>query len=137
LILPGLPPVGPSICYESIFPGNVVAKGADHPQWIAIITNDGWFGNSAGPYQHFAAARLRAIEEGLPVARAANTGISGVIDAYGRVVTRLDLGLRGHVDGGLPKPAPNLTLYARFGDLMAVLTIFPFLVIAFVFRRRN
>ncbi len=137
LTLPGLPPVGPAICYESIFPGQIIEKGADRPQWIAIITNDGWFGNSAGPYQHFAAARMRAIEEGLPVARAANTGISGMIDSYGRVVARLDLGSRGHVDAGLPKPSVQNTLYGEYGDITAVFAIFPFLLIALGFRKRT
>jgi len=136
LTLPGVPPVGPSICYESIFPGHVVVKGDGRPQWIVVITNDGWFGNSAGPYQHFAAARMRAIEEGLPVARAANTGISGMIDAYGRVVARLDLGQRGHVDAGLPKPAAQETIYGRYGDLSVIVLLFPFVLIAVRFRRR-
>ncbi len=113
--LPGLPPVSPLICYEVIFPGAVV-DAAHRPGWLVNLTNDGWFGMSAGPYQHFAAARLRAVEEGLPLIRAANTGISGVVDPYGRVVAELPLGRKGIVDSQLPQPVPA-TLYARLGNL--------------------
>ena len=93
LELKGLPPVGPLICYEIIFPGNVTVPDR-RPGWLLNITNDAWYGLTAGPYQHFAAARLRAVEEGLPVVRVANNGISGVVDAYGRVLARLGLGAR-------------------------------------------
>ncbi len=114
LRLLGLPPVSPLICYEVIFPGNVV-DSADRPQWIINITNDAWYGDSPGPRQHFAIARLRAVEEGLPLVRSANTGISGVIDAYGRVVARLELGQTGVLDAGLPR-AIDAPLYGRWGD---------------------
>lgn len=113
LTLPGLPAVGPQICYEAIFPGNVVA--APRPGWMLNVTNDAWFGHTSGPYQHLASARLRAVEEGLPLVRAANTGISAVIDAHGRTVARLGLGQRGVLDAPLPRAAPA-TLYARWGD---------------------
>lgn len=113
LHLPGLPPVGPLICYEVIFPG-AVADEADRPDWLVNLTNDAWFGISTGPYQHFAAARMRAVEEGLPLVRAANSGISGVIDAYGRVVASLPLGVRAYLDADLPLPIPQ-TLFARYG----------------------
>jgi apolipoprotein N-acyltransferase len=112
LELPGLPPVGPLICYEVIFSGKVT--GAERPDWLLNLTNDAWFGTSSGPYQHFVSARLRAVEEGLPLVRAANTGISAVVDPYGRVVARLGLNAVGVLDADLPRPlAP--TPYAAAG----------------------
>lgn len=114
LHLPGLPPVGPLICYEGIFPEEVVDP-ADRPQWLLTITNDGWFGRTAGPHQHFAMEAVRAVEQGLPMVRDANTGVSGVVDPYGRVLSTLGLGAEGIIDTPLPVAlAP--TPYARFGD---------------------
>jgi apolipoprotein N-acyltransferase len=112
--LPGLPPAGPLICYEVIFPNDVVDR-KDRPDWLIDVTNDAWFGLSAGPYQHFAMMRVRSVEEGLPLANAANDGISGVVDPYGRVTARLGLGKIGVVDADLPRPLPE-TLYAKVGD---------------------
>ena len=116
LSVDGLPPFGPLICYEMIFPGRVVGPGR-RPQWLLNVTNDGWFGASAGPHQHFAAARMRAVEEGLPVVRAANSGISAVIDPYGRVVGRLDLGRAGVLEAALPVPLSGATGFSRFGHV--------------------
>jgi apolipoprotein N-acyltransferase len=113
LHVPGLPPVGPLICYEAIFPAQVV-NAADRPDWLVNVTNDAWFGNSSGPRQHFAAARLRAVEEGLPLVRAANTGISAVFDAFGRERARLGLDRTGELVVPLPGALPT-TLFARFG----------------------
>jgi apolipoprotein N-acyltransferase len=114
LAVPGAPPMLPLICYEVIFPGEAVPAG-ERPAWLLNVTNDGWFGNSSGPYQHLQQARVRAIEEGLPLVRAANTGISAVIDPVGRLIASLPLGSEGVLDARLPQPlAP--TLYARFGD---------------------
>ncbi len=84
LTIPGAPPVTPLICYEIIFPQEITEAGT-HPGWLLNLTNDAWFGSSAGPYQHFHQAQVRAVEQGLPVVRAANTGISAVIDPFGRV----------------------------------------------------
>ncbi|PPD43600.1 MAG: apolipoprotein N-acyltransferase [Methylocystis sp.] len=116
LSAPGLPPMSPLICYEAIFPGEAAPAGPDgkRPKFLLNLTNDGWFGRTPGPYQHFAQARLRAIEEGLPLIRVANTGISAIVDAYGRIVDSLPLGEEGVIDGRLPKPAPD-TNFSRRG----------------------
>jgi apolipoprotein N-acyltransferase len=112
--VPGAPSAGPLICYEIIFPDEVV--GAVRPGWIVNVTDDSWFGPSTGPWQHLLTARMRAIEEGLPIARDANTGISAIIDPLGRVLASLPLGQQGNVDGGLPRSVP-ITLYARLGNM--------------------
>ncbi len=98
--LPGAGVLSPLICYEILFPGEVV--GAKRPDWFVNVTDDSWFGPWAGPQQHLLVARVRAIEEGIPVARAANTGISAIIDPLGRITHRLGLGKQGVVDGALP-----------------------------------
>ncbi len=105
----------PLICYEVIFPGRVL-DGASDPQWLVNLTNDAWFGSSPGPYQHHRQAVVRGIEEGLPVVRVANSGISSVSDAYGRELISLPLGARGSVDSALPEPAAE-TMFRRFGNL--------------------
>ena len=110
-----LPPFLPLICYEAIFPGGLRAPEG-RPEWLVQITNDAWFGEASGPWQHLAQARMRAIEQGLPLARAANTGISAMIDPHGRVVARLGLGETGAVDALLPGVLPA-TFYSRYGDL--------------------
>jgi apolipoprotein N-acyltransferase len=101
--VPGLPPVAATICYEAIFP-DAVLNGGPRPDAILNVTNDAWFGQTPGPYQHLAQARLRAVEEALPLVRAANTGISAVIDPYGRIVASLPLGSEGVLDANLPLP---------------------------------
>ncbi len=107
LSAPGLPPMSPLICYEAVFPGEVVDMGPTRPLWLLNVTNDGWFGGTSGPYQHFAQAQLRAIEEGLPLVRVSNTGVSGVVDAYGRILDQLPAGVSGVIDQPLPKAAPE------------------------------
>jgi len=116
LTVPGLPSFSALICYESIFPAAVTEPG-NRPGFLLNITNDAWFGISSGPYQHFASARLRAVEQGLPLVRSANTGISAVVDAQGRVTARLGLALEGVLDAGLPRALDAPTPYARWGDL--------------------
>jgi apolipoprotein N-acyltransferase len=116
----GAPAVTPLICYEVIFPHEVTDPAEPRPGWFVNVTDDAWFGPWAGPRQHFLTARVRAIEEGLPIARAANTGISAMIDAQGRVVKSLPLNQTGVVDAALPVAAPA-TVYARFGDLIFLL----------------
>lgn len=110
----GLPPAVTLVCYEALFPGAVV-QGGERPNVILNVTNDGWFGQTSGPHQHFHQTRVRAVEEGLPLIRAANNGISAIIDGAGQVRARLDLDVKGVIDGGLP-PALPTTLYARHGD---------------------
>ncbi len=114
LALPGLPSFSPVICYEVIFPAAVTGPG-ERPRWLLNVTNDAWFGLSSGPYQHLASARLRAVEEGLPMIRAANTGVSAVIDAYGRILVSLDMMREGVIDHPLPQ-AREPTPYGRWGD---------------------
>ena len=155
---PGAPNFLPLVCYEIIFPSDAVphneqpnwlyrhlgryfdwpfvAGNGARPGWLLNLTNDGWFGASAGPYQHFQHAHVRAIEEGLPLVRAANTGISAVVDPLGRVVASLPLGVEGILDAPLPQPlAP--TLYARLGDAPAGLMVLGGLGWVMLSRRRR
>jgi apolipoprotein N-acyltransferase len=132
LNVPRAPRVLPFICYEVIFPEEV-APGQDRPGWLINLTNDGWFGISSGPYQHLQQSRLRTIEQGLPLVRAANTGISAVIDPLGRIVASLPLGAEGVLDASLPRrigPTP----YARIGDAGAAFVLALALIV--VIRRR-
>jgi apolipoprotein N-acyltransferase len=114
IALPGLPPFAALICYEAIFPGMTVDE-AERPAWILNVTNDAWYGRSSGPYQHLASARTRSVEEGLPMIRVANSGVSAVIDTVGRVRARIDLDTIGYADVVLPA-LRGPTLYARVGD---------------------
>ncbi len=113
LTAPGAPPFMPLICYEIVFPDEVNDDMATRPGWMLNVTNDAWFGRSIGPYQHFHQARVRAVEQGLPLVRAANTGISAIVDPYGRIETHLGLFQKGVVDGDLPS-AISSTLFVRF-----------------------
>ena len=130
--IPDAPRALPLICYEMIFPGDIASRD-ERPGWIINVTNDGWFGYSTGPYQHLQQARMRAIEEGLPVVRGANTGISAVIDPSGRIVARLGLGIEGVLDANLPSALPP-TIYARLRDIPAAVIVAAALLL--VFRRR-
>jgi apolipoprotein N-acyltransferase len=117
------PPFGPLICYEIIFPGAALEPG-NRPGWLLNVTNDTWFGDTPGPRQHFEQARLRAVEEGLPLVRSANSGISAIVDPYGRIAKTMGVNMIGVLDGDLPVSLPP-TVYARFGDwAFAALLIF-------------
>jgi apolipoprotein N-acyltransferase len=128
----GAPKMLPLVCYEAIFPGDAVPSG-ERPGWIVNVTNDGWFGISSGPYQHFQQARVLAIAEGLPVVRVANTGISAVIDPLGRVINSLPLGVEGVLDAQLPTRVDS-TLFAEYGNVVFVLMLLASLLL--VARRR-
>ncbi len=136
-VLDAAPPVAPLICYEVIFPHAVIDPNGPRPSWFVNITDDSWFGPWAGPRQHLLIARVRAIEEGIPIARAANTGISAMIDPLGRVRAKRDLNEMGIVDAVLPK-AFTPPLYARFGDLIFLIFLgIAILTVSFQSRPRN
>lgn len=121
---PNFPDFSPLICYEVIFP-DAVTDGSNAPKVMVNVTNDGWYGNSSGPYQHFHMARTRAVEQGLPLIRAANTGISAMVDAYGRVVNRTTLGEKTVLDAPLPQSLSTKTTYSKLGLIL----ILPMIII--------
>jgi apolipoprotein N-acyltransferase len=130
--VPRAPKMLPLICYEAIFQGAAVPRGEERPGWLVNVTNDGWFGISTGPYQHLQQTRVLAIAEGLPLVRAANTGMSAVIDPLGRVINSLPLGAEGVFDSRLPQPVAP-TLFLLVGDYALIL----FLVVSFIFVARR
>ncbi len=133
LAVPRAPQFLPLICYEVIFPGEAVPR-TERPGWLLNVTNDAWFGKSAGPYQHLQQSRVRAIEEGLPLVRAANTGISAIMDPLGRTINSLPLGSENVLDGPLPQPIEP-TPYVRAGD--GVVAVALGIALLIVFRRRS
>ncbi|MBX9930796.1 MAG: apolipoprotein N-acyltransferase [Methylobacterium sp.] len=142
LSVPGLPPIAATICYEAIFPGEIVpqpgtGEAPTVPGLILNLTNDAWFGDTPGPRQHLAQARLRAVEEGLPLVRDANTGISAVMDAHGRITASLPLGVEGILDAALPVRLPGRTLYVSLGDIPFAVLLAASLAIAVLARRRT
>jgi apolipoprotein N-acyltransferase len=120
LVVPGAPPAVVLICYEAIFP-DMIPRGAERPGWIAMVTNDAWFGGGSGPYQHYAMARYRAIEEGLPVARAASGGVSAIVDSFGREVGATNARTL-FAEAQLP-PSLSETIFARWGSIMLVVLL--------------
>ncbi|MDG1859872.1 MAG: apolipoprotein N-acyltransferase, partial [Emcibacteraceae bacterium] len=136
LDLSGMPPVGVLICYEVIFPGQIVDH-ANRPDWLLNITNDAWYGESTGPHQHLLQTRVRAIEEGLPLVRSASTGISAVIDPYGRIIKDISLNKRGVINSQLPRKLATETLYSNYKEWI-IACIGVILIIAnLVFVRRK
>ncbi len=129
--LEGLPSFGGIICYEVIFAGEVVDR-KNRPDFLINVTNDAWYGESAGPYQHWVTAKLRAIEEGIEVVRVANNGISGLISAYGKEEYVLPLNYSGFVDVELCKPLKGLTWYARFGNLTVLMFCLILIYLGFI-----
>ncbi|HEV2532443.1 MAG TPA: apolipoprotein N-acyltransferase [Phenylobacterium sp.] len=137
----GIPALQPVICYEALFPGftrEAIRRSGRRPAWILNISNDAWFGATSGPLQHLNQASYRAIEEGLPIVRATPTGVSAVVDAYGRILphARLGLGALGVIDARLP-PALSPTLYGRFGDLAFALMLAISAIVAITDRARR
>lgn len=135
LSLAGLPPFGALICYEALFPADVVAPGP-RPRWLVNVTDDSWFGTQTGPHQHLAAARFRAIEEGLPLVRAATTGISAVIDARGAIVAQTGLQQAAAIDAALPA-AYGGTLFGRYGHLGVALLVVAALLAGLAWPKRQ
>jgi apolipoprotein N-acyltransferase len=136
---PGLPNAMPLICYEAVFPeeiGSIFRPNDARPGFLLNVTDDAWFGVTPGPYQHFAQARLRTVEQGLPMVRAANTGISAIVDGLGRIVAQLPLGVEGVLDGSLPAPRPA-TFYSRYGALTPLGIWAILLVLSLLGKRRR
>ena len=135
LYVPKAPLVAPLVCYEVIFPGHVVDKKR-RPEWILNITNDAWYGLTAGPYQHLSIAQMRAVEEGLPLVRATNNGVSAVINPYGEIIASLGLGEPGVVDSFLPR-AQKRTVYAEHGNKVPLLFVLGVFLLALIKARKK
>lgn len=131
LHVPGLPPMSPLVCYEVIFSGDVISR-SDRPKWFLNLTNDAWFGQSPGPYQHLALARFRAVEEGIPLLRAAGTGMSAVIDPYGRPLKILALSSRGVINTALPKGLSATPIFSILGNTPFFILVFSYVFYIFI-----
>lgn len=132
----GLPPFSPLVCYEIIFSGDVV-NDTDLPQFLLNVTNDAWYEGTTGPYQHFSISRVRAIEEGLPLVRVANKGITGVTDPYGRIIVDIGLDKADFIDSYLPKALTELTMFAKYRALPVWAVFCLFLTISVFFRLKS
>lgn len=126
MVAPNIPPFIALICYEIIFPGAIREMGPA-PGWMLNVTNDAWFGDSAGPYQHFHHARIRAVEEGLPLVRAANNGITAVVGPYGRIMSRLPRNASLALDSGLPRALTG-TVFVKWGNIIYIVMLLASLV---------
>lgn len=131
--LPKIPGFGTLICYEIIFPHQIINPD-NRPDWLINLTNDGWYGDSQGPYQHLATTRLRAIEEGRTIVRAANTGISAVISPCGEIIASIGLNKKGWLDANLPKQMFLPTIYGRFGNIIPLILCLMNICLAFFIR---
>lgn len=129
------PGFGTLICYEIIFPSQVVDKNK-RPQWLVNLTNDGWYGLSQGPYQHLVTTRLRAVEEGLPIIRSANTGISAAISPYGQIISSITLNEKAFIDVALPQPINNSTIYGHYGNVIPLILCLLNVILAFIICRK-
>lgn len=136
LSIKNIPPFSPLICYEAIFPGNVI-DCAFKPKWLLNLTNDAWYGHTHGPYQHLSIVSVRAIEEGLPLVRAANNGISAIVDAYGKILYQLDLDAIGFMDFALPKSLSYNTVYSFFREIPFSFMIIVALLVSYLVRERK
>ncbi len=135
MFIPKAPPVSPLVCYEVIFSGSVVNK-EKRPEWLLNITNDAWYGISAGPYQHLSIAQMRAVEEGLPLVRSTNNGVSAIINPYGEIIASLGLGKQGVLDGSLPRANPP-TIFSKYGNSIPLSMIFMLFILAFLLAQRE
>ena len=134
--IPNFPSFGVAICYEIIFPHKIIEQN-NRPQLLLNLTNDGWYGDSAGPRQHFVTTRLRAIEEGISIIRAANSGISGFIDYHGAIRGILKLNQKGYIDITLPQKLQEKTIYSQLGNFLPIGLSFIILLIVLVKRKIN
>lgn len=132
----GYPEFAPLICYEIIFSGQVIRK-ENKPKWMIVLTNDGWYGNSAGPYQHLAAAQMRAVEEGISIVRSANSGISAVITPYGMIKSRLELGKEGFLDVVVKPDTARETIFGKYGNTIPVFMSLSLILLVLLFSARR
>ena len=109
------PEFAPLICYEIIFSDEVVRK-VNKPKWMVVLTNDGWYGISSGPYQHLAAAQMRAVEEGISIVRSANSGISAIINPYGEITAQIPLGTQDTINSIVKPDMARWTLFGEYGN---------------------
>ncbi|MGF1651194.1 MAG: apolipoprotein N-acyltransferase [Hyphomicrobiaceae bacterium] len=136
MAVPGLPPVEMLICYEAIFP-HEVGRTEERPGLLLNLTNDGWFGTFSGPYQHFHQTRVRSVEQGVPLIRVSNNGISAVVDAHGRVLARLDLNAIGTLDHALPAATSAPPVYAVHGERIFAALLLTVLAGGLLLRRKS
>ena len=124
------------ICYEVIFPGQITDP-LDRPDWLLNITNDAWYGDSSGPRQHLLQTRVRAIEEGLPIVRSAGTGISALIDPYGRILDQVQLNTQGIISSELPEKILTSTIYSVYKEWIFTFMIFILILLNLILLKKR